>query len=121
MDWKQLLAYMTGSVDQELLLRNEFLVTENRILRRQINGRVPLSEIGQKLREQALQEVATIVKPGTILAWHRVLIAKKFDGSQQHKAPGRPRVDEELEALVMRIAEENCTASAPSDMPSRNM
>jgi hypothetical protein len=33
MHWKQLLAYMTGSVDQELLLRNEYLVTENRILR----------------------------------------------------------------------------------------
>ena len=33
MDWKQLLAYITGSVDQELLLRNGYLVTENRILR----------------------------------------------------------------------------------------
>jgi hypothetical protein len=33
MDWKQLLAYITGSVDQELLLRNQYLVTENRILR----------------------------------------------------------------------------------------
>jgi putative transposase len=30
MDWKQLLAYITGSVDQELLLRNEYVVTENR-------------------------------------------------------------------------------------------
>jgi hypothetical protein len=36
MDWKQLLAYITGSVDQELLLRNEYLVTENRLLRQQI-------------------------------------------------------------------------------------
>ena len=33
MDWKQLLVYLTGSVDQELLVRNEYLVTENRILR----------------------------------------------------------------------------------------
>ena len=30
MEWKTLLAYITGSVDQELLLRNEYLVTENR-------------------------------------------------------------------------------------------
>ena len=30
MDWKKLLAYITGSVDQELRLRNEYLVTENR-------------------------------------------------------------------------------------------
>jgi len=44
MDWKQLLAYMTGSVDRELLLRNEYLVTENRILRKQLQGRVRLSD-----------------------------------------------------------------------------
>src|SRR5688572_27229406 len=31
MGWKTLLAYITGTVDQELLLRNEYLVTENRI------------------------------------------------------------------------------------------
>jgi tRNA(fMet)-specific endonuclease VapC len=45
MDWKQLLAYITGSVAQELFLRgNEYLVTENRILRQQITGRVRLSD-----------------------------------------------------------------------------
>src|SRR4030095_13951249 len=44
MDWKHLLASITGTVDQELLLRNEYLVTENRILRNQINGRVRLSD-----------------------------------------------------------------------------
>jgi putative transposase len=33
MGWKRLLAYITGSVDQELLWRNEYLVTENRLLR----------------------------------------------------------------------------------------
>ena len=38
MDWKKLLGYITGSVDQELLLRNEYLVTENRILHSQIKG-----------------------------------------------------------------------------------
>src|SRR5262245_37608285 len=44
MDWKHLFAYITGTVDQELLLRNEYLVTENRILRKQITGRVRLTE-----------------------------------------------------------------------------
>ncbi len=76
MDWKTLLAYITGSVDQALLLRNEYLVTENRILRHHITGRVrltdgertTLAEIGQKLGKQVLEEVATIVKPDTILA-----------------------------------------------------
>ena len=44
MDWKMLLAYITGSVDQALLLRNEYVVTENRILRKQLTGRVPLTD-----------------------------------------------------------------------------
>src|SRR6266699_1873845 len=115
MDWKQLLAYITGTVDQELLLRNEYLVTENRILRNQIKGRVRLCDgerkaltvIGQKLGKQALTGVAQIVKPETILGWHRTLVAKKFDGAQQRQSPGRPTIDQELEALIVRIAREN--------------
>jgi putative transposase len=115
MDWKQLLAYMTGSVDQQLLLRNENLVTENRILRQQIMGRLRLSdgkrktlaEIRKKLGRQALAEVATIVKPETILACHRTLVARKFDGSRQRTTTGRPPVDAALEALVVRLAREN--------------
>ena len=115
MGWKTLLAYITGTVDQELLLRIEYLVTENRILRNQIKGRVRLSdderktlaEIGYKLGKQALEEVAKIVQPDTILGWHRMLVAQKFDGSQRRKAPGRPPIDRELEALVVRMAQEN--------------
>ena len=44
MDWKHLLAYITVTVDQELLLRNEYLVTENRLLRNQLKGRVRLND-----------------------------------------------------------------------------
>ena len=117
MDWKHLLVYLTGSVEEELLLRMEYLVAENRILRDQISSRVQLSdterrtlaEIGKKLSQQALEEVATIVKPDTILAWHRKLVAQKFDGSQHRHYPGRPRVDPELEELVLRMARENRT------------
>ena len=104
MDWKTLLAYITGSVEEQLLLRNEYVVEENRILRNQIDGRVQLTDaerqtlaaIGKKLGQQALEEVATIVKPATILAWHRKLVAQKFDGSEQRKSVGRPRVDKEI-------------------------
>ena len=44
MDWPRLLAYITGTVDQELLLRNEYLAAENRILKAQIKGRLLLSD-----------------------------------------------------------------------------
>src|SRR5499426_1820357 len=37
----------------------------------------------------------------------RNLVAQKFDGSQQRKALGRPKIDAELEALVVRMAQEN--------------
>jgi putative transposase len=115
MDWKTLLAYITGPVDQELLVRNEYLVTENRILRNHIMGRMrlrdgerkALAEIGYKLGKQALKDVATIVKPDTVLAWHRKLVAQKCDGSHQRKTPGRPPIDPGLEALVVRMAQEN--------------
>jgi hypothetical protein len=115
MDWTTLLAYISGSVDEELLLRNEYLVAENRILRDQIKERIQLSdaerqtlaEIGKKLGKKALEEVANIVKPDTILGWHRQLVAQKFDGSDQRKSPGRPRVDKELEDLVVKMAKDN--------------
>jgi hypothetical protein len=66
MDWKTMLAYVTGEVDETLLLRIEYLVAENRILRNQIKGRIQLNdaerqtlaEIGKKLGKQALEEVA---------------------------------------------------------------
>jgi transposase InsO family protein len=115
MSWKTLLAYITGTVNQELLLRNEYLATENRILHDQLKGRVRLSDgerkalasIGQQLGKQALKEVATIVKPDTILAWHRKLIAQKFNGAQTRPSPGRPGIDKEVEALILRLAGEN--------------
>jgi putative transposase len=89
MDWRNILGYLTGSVDQALLLRNEYSLTEDRILRNLLNGRVPLSdgehkvlaEIGKQPGKHALEEAAIIVKPDTIMAWHRKLVAQKFDGS----------------------------------------
>ena len=57
--------------------------------------------------KKALETVATIVKPDTILAWYRQLVAQKFDGATQRKALGRSTTDPELEALVVRMAQEN--------------
>jgi hypothetical protein len=58
--------------------------------------------LGRKL----FQEVATIVTPETLLAWHRRLIAQKYDGSRQ-RGRGRPRKPVEIEDLVVRMAKEN--------------
>jgi len=69
--------------------------------------RKTLAAIGKQLGKQALEEVATIVKSDTILGWNRKLADEKFDGSAQRKSLGRPRVDKELEDLVVRMAQEN--------------
>jgi putative transposase len=59
------------------------------------------------LGKQALAEVVTIVTPEIILVWHRKLIATKFDGSRLHKALERPKIDQDLDMLVARMAREN--------------
>lgn len=117
MNWKKLLGSITESVEQELRLRNEYLEAENRVLRTQINGRVELTdsdrkelaEIGVKLGKKALEEMATIAKPDTIFAWHRTFADQKLDASEPPKSVGRPRIDKEIEGLVVRMARENCS------------
>jgi putative transposase len=115
MDWKQLLTSISSSVDEELRLRNAYLVTENRLLRKQIQGRVQLTvserrelaAMGQKLGKKALEEIATVAKPDTILAWHRRFADQQCDRAQPRTSVGRPRIHKEIEDLVLRMAREN--------------
>jgi hypothetical protein len=113
--WIRLLAYVTGMVNQELLLQNEYLAAENRILRAHLPARLrladpersTLAEIGKRLGRKALAHVACVAKPDTILAWYRRLIAQKFDGSKHRRYPGRPRIEPKLETLIVQMAREN--------------
>jgi len=113
--WVRLLAYVTGLINQELLLQNEYLAAENRILRAHLPARLRLSdpqrstlaEIGKRVGRKALTQVACVAKPDTILAWYRKLVAQKFDGSKHRKYPGRPPIEFKLEALIVQIAKEN--------------
>ena len=113
--WVRLLAYITGLVNQRLLLQCEYLAAENRILRSHLPARLRLSdperstlaEIGKRIGRKYLVEVACVARPDTILGWYRRLIARKFDGSRRRAYPGRPRVESALEELVVRFAREN--------------
>ncbi len=66
MDWVRILAYIAGTVDQEILLRNEYLAAENRILKAQLKTRLRLTdaervtfaEIAHRLGRTALEDVA---------------------------------------------------------------
>jgi hypothetical protein len=119
MDWARILAYVTRTVDQELLARIEYLAAENRILKAQLKGRLKLSdaeratlaEIGHRLGRKVLAEVATVARPDTILAWYRKLVARKFDGSKARRSPGRPRIKREVEQLIVRMAKRTMTGA----------
>ena len=95
-----------------------YLIEENRVLREQLESggrrlrftddqRLRLAAKGKPLGRRTLREMATIVTPDTILAWHRRLIAKKWDFSSRKRKPGRPRVMSEITEQVIMMAREN--------------
>jgi len=79
----RVLAYVSGLVNQELLLQVEYLAAENRILRAHLPDRLrltndqrsTLAEIGKRLGRKGFEKVATAAKPETILGWFRKLAA----------------------------------------------
>src|SRR6266436_464831 len=89
----------------------EYLIEENRVLREQ-NGnrrmrftddqRRRLAAKAKKLDRRLLARVATIVTPETLLAWHRKLIAEKYDGSS-FRTMGRRKTRREIAALVVHM------------------
>ena len=113
--FRLLLIPIAGWVGQQQREVIDYLQEENRVLRQQLgNKRLRLSNDqrrrlaakAKKLGRQILREVATIVRPETLLAWHRRLIARKYDGSKQ-RGPGRPQTQRRIRDLVVRMATEN--------------
>ena len=96
-------------MNQRQLQVIDYLREENHVLREQLGGRRLRLNKDQRRRlvakakglgRKLLAEVATIVTPETLLAWHHNLIAQKYDGSGK-RGPGRPRAADEIEALVI--------------------
>jgi len=106
--------------DQEETI--EYLQSENKVLRELVakalgakrirfteRQRRRLAEFGRKLGWRRLVKYCGVATPGTIYAWHRRLIAKKYDSSAQRKGRpiGRPPISPETRRLVIRLASEN--------------
>src|SRR2546426_7628754 len=113
-----LIAMIAGWIQRHQQQVIPYLHEENRVLKAQLGGRrLPLTDterrrlatLAHPLGRTRLQEVATIATPETLLRWYKRLIAQKFDGSTQRRQRGRPRVAEEMEQLVVCMAEENRT------------
>src|SRR5438105_13408622 len=95
-----------------------YLLEENRVLKAHLGGRRlhltdterrRLAVLAHPLGRKRLKEVAALATPETLMRWDKRLIAQKCDGSTQRQQLGRPRVAEEVEQLVIRMAEENAT------------
>jgi putative transposase len=113
-----LIAMVAGWIQRHQQQVITYLHEENRILKAQLAGRRllltdadrrRLAVLAHPLGRTRLQEIATIATPETLLRWYQRLIAQKFDGSACRQSVGRPRVAEEIEHLVVRMAEENPT------------
>src|SRR5919109_5656520 len=113
-----LIAMVAGWIQRHQQQVITYLHEENRVLKAQLGSqrlrltdleRRRLAALAHPLGRKRLKELATLVTPETLLRWYQRLIAQKFDGSQPRRQLGRPCVAEEVEQLVVRMAEENPT------------
>ena len=114
--WQLYLVIRAGWINRQQQEVIEYLRTENQVFREKVgkkrillgdDQRRRLAVKGKILGRKRLQEVGTLFTPDTILRWHRMLVAKKWDYSDRRKSGGRPRVGQEIVALVLKFAREN--------------
>src|ERR1700722_1580232 len=111
--WHLLTCIVAGYANREQQQVIDYLRTENAVLREKLgrrglrlndDQRRRLAVQGKTLGRKLLAAGATLFPPDTILRWHRVLIAKKWDYSQRiPKHPGRPPIADEVQQLVVRL------------------
>jgi transposase InsO family protein len=113
-----LIAMVAGWLQRHQQQVITYLLAENRVLKAQLGGRRlrltdterrRLAALAHPIGRTRLKAMATIATPETLMRWYYRLIAQKFDGSRHRRSLGRPRVAEEIEQLVVRMAEENPT------------
>ena len=104
-------------INEQLSLEVDYLKAENQVLKNQFkqsgkrmkftNEQRRYLAIKAKALGKRLSEVVTIVRPATIVNWHKKLVAKKYDSSKVKRKPGHPKVDVEIEQLVLKFVKEN--------------
>src|SRR5690606_33710912 len=114
-----IVAMLAYALNERMARRLDYLKEENRVLKEALQAatgkaRVPLTDEqrrrlatkGKTLTPAEREECCQIVRPSTILAWFRKLVARKYDSSQVRR-PGRPRKANQIRELVLRLAAEN--------------
>ena len=110
-----LLVMLAGWINRHQQDMLEYLKAENKILREKIgkkrlllndDQRRRLAILGKKLSRKAMDEICEVFSPDTLLRWHRLLVAKKYDSSKR-RGMGRPQISEELRAAIIHVAKDN--------------
>ena len=98
--------------DTEILVRRHQIA----VLERQLGGkkarltlpdRALLAALLHRLRPQTRRRMRLLVRPGTVLRWHRNLIRKRHAARSRPKRPGRPRTVRSIRALILRLIRDN--------------
>ena len=114
--WQLYFLLLAGWINREQQELIEYLRTENQVLREKLgkkrvllndDQRRRLAVKGKILGRKRLQEFGTLFTPDTILRWHRMLVAQKWDYSARRKSVGRPATPPEVVDLILRMAREN--------------
>jgi putative transposase len=103
--WLVLQGRTQASKDAEIMaLRHEVMVLRRQVARARPGwaDRAMLAALARLL--PAALRGSRLVTPGTLLAWHRCLITRKWTYPNR---PGRPAIDQEIRELVLRLAGEN--------------
>jgi hypothetical protein len=111
-----LIAMIAGWINRHQQQVIAYLLEGNRTLHAKFGGRRirftdakrrRLAALAFPLGRKRLKSMATRATPDTLMRWYKRLIAQKFDGSQKRNQLGRPRISDEIEALVLQMANDN--------------
>ena len=116
--WIVLITYLAYCVDKELYDAIDYLKEQVRVLLEQQekqNKRIRLSNAqrirvaakAKKLSRTMLEKCTLLFTADTVLGWYNKLIAQKYSGSENRGKVGRPRISQEIAALVIRFKKEN--------------
>jgi len=115
--WLTLVTCLAYYVDKELWKAIDYLKEQVRVLKEQqekdkrilLNDcqRIRLAAKAKRLTRELLEATTVLFTPDTVLGWYRRLIAQKYDGSENCKNPGQPKISQEITDLVIRFKKEN--------------
>ena len=110
--YRRLLSVSDRDKDAEILvLRHQVAVLERQLGGKKVRftpaDRALLAALLHRLKPQGLGRMRLLVRPDTVLRWHRDLVRKRHAARSRPRRPGRPRTVRSIRALVLRMVREN--------------